>query len=273
MSVEQNVIDTLTKLVAHEKSARDIGSLREAEAFAGKIQSLLSKYKLEMSDVELLQRQNEDIADTLVIPEEVGLRTEHMRIAWQFELAKGVAESNNCNILGCGYSNHLFFVGRRSDRELCVALFRHLAGMALRMADQSAEERNNTPFSLRFRSSLRSGLPAGMGDDAEYKRSFCTGFAKSIAERLRQEWLAAKAEKERAEHGGCNALVMIKKDEEAIQGFIGKEFPDPNAQAENNRRARSDANQPFDMQGFMDGKTVGRGVALTPHTLKGDSES
>ena len=41
MSITEKVIDKLRKLIEHEKSARHIGSVAEAESFAARIQELM----------------------------------------------------------------------------------------------------------------------------------------------------------------------------------------------------------------------------------------
>ena len=46
------IIEKLRKLIAHEKSARSIGNIHEAEAFASRIQTLLDEHKLSMGEVE-----------------------------------------------------------------------------------------------------------------------------------------------------------------------------------------------------------------------------
>jgi len=48
------MMTTLRKLITHEKSARSIGSIEEAESFAAKIQELMFKHKLAMTDVEYI---------------------------------------------------------------------------------------------------------------------------------------------------------------------------------------------------------------------------
>ena len=48
----ENVIDKLRKIMAHAASAREIGNLAEAEAFAAKAQELLLRHKLDMTEVE-----------------------------------------------------------------------------------------------------------------------------------------------------------------------------------------------------------------------------
>lgn len=47
----EQIKDKLRKLIAKEASARDIGNLAEAEAFAAKIQQLMIEYELEMDDL------------------------------------------------------------------------------------------------------------------------------------------------------------------------------------------------------------------------------
>lgn len=50
-------IRKIQKLLTHERSAREIGSTAEADAFAAKASELLRKYKLSMSDVELAKQR------------------------------------------------------------------------------------------------------------------------------------------------------------------------------------------------------------------------
>jgi len=45
-----NAIETLQKLINHEKRAREVGSVHEAAAAAGRIQALLTQHKLTMDD-------------------------------------------------------------------------------------------------------------------------------------------------------------------------------------------------------------------------------
>ena len=58
MATDQ-IIEKLRKLIAHEQSARTIGNIAEAEAFASKIQDLLTAHKLDMSEVDFQARDIE----------------------------------------------------------------------------------------------------------------------------------------------------------------------------------------------------------------------
>lgn len=49
--METKIIDKIRKLIAKQKSAEQIGSLKEAVIFAAKIQDLLTKYNLEIMDI------------------------------------------------------------------------------------------------------------------------------------------------------------------------------------------------------------------------------
>lgn len=54
------VVEKLQKLINHEKSARSIGSIAEAETFAAKIADLLFTHKLEMSDIEIADEERDE---------------------------------------------------------------------------------------------------------------------------------------------------------------------------------------------------------------------
>lgn len=57
MSKTESVMELLAKLMRHEQSAREVGSLAEAEAFASKVQAMLTKHKLEMSEIKFEERE------------------------------------------------------------------------------------------------------------------------------------------------------------------------------------------------------------------------
>lgn len=81
--MENPIIEKLRKLIAMEQSARSIGSLAEAEAFASKVQELLSKHKLEMSEIELDEQEESDPIDwEEVRTDEAGFKTKRGRAAW-----------------------------------------------------------------------------------------------------------------------------------------------------------------------------------------------
>lgn len=51
--MNKSIIEKLRKLIRHERSAREIGSIAEAEAFAERIQSLCDEYNLSISEIDI----------------------------------------------------------------------------------------------------------------------------------------------------------------------------------------------------------------------------
>src|ERR1017187_8732928 len=94
-----SVMEKLRKLIAHEESARSMGSLAEAEAFAGRIAEMLTQHRLERSDVEVKAETAEPIGQDRVTAEEAGVKkgAQNVAVAWQVCLARGV-----CKATGCG---------------------------------------------------------------------------------------------------------------------------------------------------------------------------
>lgn len=275
--VSSKILETITKLLAHEESARSIGNIEEAAAFASRIQSLLSKYKLEMSEVELFQREKEDISDTLVYPGDIGVEAEDHPVMWQFYLALGIAEANNCRLLNTLNSNHHFFVGRRSDREISIRLFSYFVKMAMDCARKEFDSQVKPEPLIAIPDMMFIGHPeyelsiARLAKQSrriqwpEFMKSFCLGFTKAIAERM-------VAEKERAEQQAAQArakskaMVMIKRDEVKIDRHMDKEFP--NARRNADEAGAQPTEDEVDWDAFVKGLGTGRLAALTDKTLK-----
>lgn len=95
MGTIDKVIDKVQKLHAHAESAKKIGNEAEAQAFAAKVQELLTQYKLSMSDVEFARRDDEDPIDQAEVNlTKHGFRTKQVRIEWQEMLAAVIGRSS-----------------------------------------------------------------------------------------------------------------------------------------------------------------------------------
>jgi hypothetical protein len=130
------IIDRLQKLIAHERSAREVGNIAEAEAFAAKIQTMLTTHKLTMTDVEF---EAQDTVDPIG-QDEVCLDGRSTP-TWQVYLAQSIARNFFCCVLGVSRENRQTFIGRDSDRLAAVEMFRYLVGLGLSLAakeEQSA---------------------------------------------------------------------------------------------------------------------------------------
>lgn len=263
--MENLIINKLVKLLKHQESARAIGSIAEAEAFAGRIQELLTKHKLEMSDIQFVeQEQAEPIEQQHVTPEDLGIARERRRIEWQEDLATAVAYSNDCQTLISNRSNAAFFVGRKSDREICVALHRYFLTLIVEMSEKAAEQAKDNE---RGKCKARLGSYYTGADFRWHMRnfrvSFCAGMSTAIQQRLyeRRRVLEAAAKQESET---STALIHLRKTSEAINAYLEDLFKDrkPRKAKDNIAETRhvSDA--------YQAGEQAGRKVALTAGALK-----
>lgn len=182
----EKTIDKLRKLIEHEKSARTIGNQAEAEAFAAKIQELLLKHKLEMSDVEYAATEAQEPVLNEFIPFEdlTGIASRYRTQGWVSVLAMAVAEANFCSCVKSSVQAGFFFVGRETDRETAKTMFRYLYQTCIEVAPWHAQEyAKSEQFSYDSARTLQSA--------ASLKRTFNSGFklgfASAIYHRLKRE--------------------------------------------------------------------------------------
>lgn len=171
---KERYIDKLRKLLNHQKSAEEIGSLAEAEAFAARINELLLQHQISLSEVEAVPDDPDEVIDqTRVRADENGLPFSPRRVPWMERLASTVAHANLCKILVVTGRNTVFFVGRPVDREVAVYTYVTLAQAAVRMAERQ----------LRMKKRLVDLVPV---DLTGFKASFYEGFVTGISRRLRE---------------------------------------------------------------------------------------
>jgi len=188
------MIEKLQKLMAMERSARAIGSMAEAAAFAAKVQTLLFEHNLSMSEVEINTSEKEETVDRERVDYIGGKASQ----AWLLMLAGAVAESCFCRHLTVSKQNIQIFVGRTTDRQAAAILFSHLALAAL---DQSGADAKNARLSNPYRGAGSRAVWA-----RERRKSFLVGFAVAIRERL-----VVDRKQLDATTGGC-ALVLRKSE-------------------------------------------------------------
>jgi hypothetical protein len=172
------IVELIRKLKAHADSAEKIGNAAEAEAFAARVSSLLLKYKLEMTDVELDQQATIDpLTEEMVEFNKWGLEFKRTRIAWQERLAHVLADANFCGLLVLPKSNVIWFVGREADRQVCIYLYATLV--------RAMKYQSDWDYGQAYREALRIG--SDVTELRGYKASWLAGCISSIAERLGRE--------------------------------------------------------------------------------------
>jgi hypothetical protein len=234
------IIELLRKLIASEKSERELGNLAMAESFAAKAQELLTKHKLEMTDVEFAAEEaNEPIIGENVSSDDlIGIDAKKSNDKWHSILISVIADANFCKVMG-GRGNHFVIVGRESDRLAVKALFTYLSQACIEMARRECNKaRPISIFERRGQSAQNRGFIS----------SFKTGFAMAIYQRLRVKKMELKA--------GANVQGLIRIDQ--MERAVAQEFKNifPNAYTKSSRVSARDAG------GYNAGKSYGSAVGI-----------
>jgi hypothetical protein len=209
------LIDRLQKLIAHERSSRDIGNTAEAEAFAVKIQTMLTQHKLTMSDVEF---EAQDATDPIG-HDEVCLEGRSTP-TWQVYLAQSIARNFFCCAFGVSRENRHLFIGRDSDRLAAVEMFRYLVGLGSSLAAKEAQAYMNSPRIqakvLEYRGTVPKADIAKVlrKVDRDFTTSFLVGFSAAIYNRL------DSTRKDLEATASTHATGLILRDQAAIQAFV-----------------------------------------------------
>jgi hypothetical protein len=213
-----NVVELLQKLISHERSARSIGSIAEAETFATKIQTLLIEHKLSMSEVEYeAQAKDDPINCEKVKPEQAGMK-DGTYVEWLALLCTAVAKSLFCQcIYYHGWPRTMIIIGRDSDRQAAAQMYCHLSRIAVSLCEQEFQKYKQTAeydhhrAAAAFGKTFSPGLPA-VG--RIWKKSFLLGFAHAIGRRL------STTRKQQVQTASTQALMLIERDELAIDDWM-----------------------------------------------------
>jgi hypothetical protein len=227
----ENVIDKLRKIMAHAASAREIGNLAEAEAFAAKAQELLLRHKLDMTEVEFAAEEAAEpvMSDVFSATETLDLPIKRTHDNWIGILMLACAKANFCKILKMRHSNTFSVVGRATDRQAATELFTYLSKACIEMAPNEADR--NCIINQR----------------RSYISSFKLGFASAIYHRIVHKQMELKAG---AQEQG---LIRIDQMEKAVEKKFKELYPYTTTGAP----ARA-----YNRSGFAAGKVYGQAVGI-----------
>lgn len=272
MKNESPVIEKLRKLIAHERSARTIGNLDEAAAFASKIQDMLDAHKLSMSEVDIQEREaNEPVSDDVIDWAAISGRKKKVRVYWHLAISSAIAEANDCQRVGQqGNDTIFFFIGRESNREIAKILYIYFIELGEHLCAKSAkEERDDQMAKFAETNGIPlDGIPLSVVDDllqltphlkkgfnkwmSHYKNSWYAGFGDSIAKRIRARIAQTP--------GTDGALVHIKRDALAIRQYL--------AEFGTMKPSKIHSNV-HNIDGVRAGTNMGGLVNLSPNTFSG----
>ena len=255
------IIDKLQKLLNHEKSAREIGNIAEAQAFAGKIQQLLTTHNLSISEIEIKTAKKTEIEGKPIVLFEDNAN-------WKICLLGKIAEINGCKVL---YMNDIcqLIVGRDDDRLIVISLFQHFEKIGQDLAGKfEAETIKPSLYTIQQASLfitedyLTRSRSIGF-DSASYinnntmrrQESFLLGFAISICERLAE---TNQGEIENSENSA--ALIYLGNRQKDAQNWIDKNL--------NVSKKEKELDSDIDHLAFFKGLSAGNNIALTDKLIE-----
>lgn len=201
MADTDKIIDKIQKLKAHEDSARSIGSIEEAEAFAIRIQELLLKYELSLSDIEFKKRQDEEPIQIYDLDWQ-GVKVRKVRVAWQETLGGIVARAHHCRLVVIPRSSALQVIGRISNVKVVEYILVVLVRSVEKMAYQAM---------VTYYAELRRSHHC---DTDQFRRSYINGFVHRIAERFYEE-----QKRREAAPATSTALVRLNAEDLATEEY------------------------------------------------------
>lgn len=252
MTTEQldTLMDRIRKLHAKAESARQIGSLAEAEAFADAVSRLLMKHKLDASILEQAGQIAEEIEAGELDWQEFGVYGK--RVGWIELLSLAVSRAYFCRMyLISGGGTRIILVGKPSDREVAGYMIRFLTATAHRLAEEA-----NKAEKKRMKKLTGSFAVAG------FRKAFLAGFVSGISSRLREA-------REQAVSQNSGMAVVLSTADAQLDAFMrGQKLrntkaltrPRPNAEAYNQGK---DAASKINLNSPVGGSTWSAPKALT----------
>lgn len=233
--MNEKIIDRLRKLIRHERSAREIGNVAEAAAFAATIQAFIDKYNIELSEIDLEVKESDVCSETLAAD---------CKQQWMKLLLINIAEINGCSIVfhSTGYNVY----GTPMDIELVSMLYEYFAELGVHLQRLAVMKYKLSPEYSRKRKRTRATL--------SFKDSFGLGYMKALIGRLREQ--------RRESYSGSQAMIYIgnklANSEAAVDALRGIRRLKVKVKS---ARLRNPA--------FGFGLEAGRSVALTPNAIAG----
>lgn len=243
----QQIIDKIQKLHAMEYSAREIGSIKEAEAFATKVQQLLRRHKLDITEIQNINRTDDVpniLTETFSWSAVEGLTDQQRKTWWHGTLASTVAEYLTCYVYYSNRTPHnsdLCIVGPRDN----LVVFRYMLVNITAFMLSDLE----TNYRKAYYTHKKDGNTRAMKG---WRASYIAAFIDTISNRL-------QCERARMDQRDVNtrAMVQIDKEEAALRAHKDK-----------SRLGKCvfTTSQGFNVHGHASGRSAGQRASLATNT-------
>lgn len=221
MTDQEKLLDRIRKLHAKATSAHHMGSMEEAQAFAAKVNELLLKHRLEMSDLEMTEMEvNEPVDEAFIAVDPTGaLRTKRKRVAWIERMASTIASAHFCKILVVRGSANIFLVGRKRDRDVAEWMIQWMVPFVWKLSEREMVKARKTEKAAGRYLGARG-----------FRAEFVAGFVDRLQERfhaMRQE--VTKEMKSLASQSSTGsaigtALMRIDAADQAVAKYVETKY-------------------------------------------------
>jgi hypothetical protein len=190
--MDNKIIDKIKKLVAHQRSAEEIGSINESIAFAAKIQKLLNEHNIAMSEISF------DELKESVIEEVLSAKIPSVSDTLGYFVMRPIAKYNWCRVYVIGKGRTLI-VGTPENVEVCKMIYEIVLPIFLKEGKRIFKEENR-----------HIGLDT-------FLREFIQGCANGLDFKLKTE----RAEFE-AKNVTCTGLII--RNDKAVELYVEEKF-------------------------------------------------
>lgn len=207
-AIDPKLIARIQKMYAMAESAKEVGSLAEADSFMNGVMTTLAANNLDMS---VLSLDMKNLTDPMGRQFFYGVGKNgrasvdsRKTLEWITDLGMAVAPAHYCECHWHPGSNYLTFYGRESNRRVAVQMFGYLRDMA----EKGAWAAHAKEFNRRQKAGESQ---AGLTD---HRLSWLEGFVAEVSRRYRDM-------RERVEKDNSMALVLVSVRKEAQEYASG----------------------------------------------------
>ncbi len=125
MELDQ-IISRIKKLMKHAESAKNLGSLAEAEIFTAKVNELLLEYNITMHQIAMSADKDEDEFSKYVYNEKISYANNQSGDRWRLNLIKTLTYYNMCNF-HLSHDKTFRVYGRMENVDVVVWMYNFLS--------------------------------------------------------------------------------------------------------------------------------------------------
>jgi hypothetical protein len=199
----ENIIQRIKGLMRHADSAKEMGSLAEAETFTNKVNELLLQYNLEMAEVVATADKQNDQFKNWMYSESISYKDNQSGQRWRLSLVETLCDNNLCSYTFKSGMKTFTVYGHMQNVDTVVWLYNYLSIGLLRLAQENhvALPAETKLFYNRY----------------AYLKDFLLGAVRGLGEKMEAQRVAS------AQANKLTGLMVINK--KALGEYLDKTNP------------------------------------------------